>query len=150
MSAFALDGRPAVRRNEDAHAKPSAGSDQANGRTADIGQSGKFATARYRSSNGVQLMSSTGEVVRDVQANNPYYRITKWVLPAGATTGSPPCAFKSTIMAARTGRLLLRNGDGEKHLDLNPGQPVEIGRGADQELINTTEHDIELTMIEFK
>jgi hypothetical protein len=93
---------------------------------------------------------STGQMVRNVQENNPHYRITKWVLPAGGATGVQPCAFKSTIMATRTGQLLLRNIDGERYLDVSPGQPVEIGRGADQELINTTGHEMELTMIEFK
>ena len=95
-------------------------------------------------------MTSTWQVVRKIQADNPYYRVTKWVLSAGGTTGLQPCALKSTITSTRTGQLLLRNGDGEEHLDLEPGQPVEIGRGADQELINTAEHGMEFTMIEFK
>jgi hypothetical protein len=63
-------------------------------------------------------MSSTGQVVRNIQADNPYYRVTKWVLPAGGTTSLQPCAFKSTITSTRTGQLLMRNGDGEEHLDL--------------------------------
>lgn len=95
-------------------------------------------------------MSSTGQVVRNVQADNPYYRITKWALPAGGTTGIQPGAFKSTIMSGRAGQLLLRNKNGEQRLDLDPGQPVEIGTGADQELVNTTDDEVELTVIEFK
>ena len=60
---------------------------------------------------GSVFMSSARQAVGNVQWNNPYFRITKWVLHAGETTGLQPCASKSTIMSVTTGQFLLRNGN---------------------------------------
>ncbi len=94
-------------------------------------------------------MMAIAQATPDVQADNDLYRITKWTLPSGATTGPDPHGFKATILPSTPGQLLCKSDGQEHHIELVAGQPVEIARGA-TELVNRNEHEVAFTMIEFK
>ena len=96
------------------------------------------------------LMDATTQAMRDVRSDNPYYRVTRWVLPAGATTGQDQDQHRATILPSATGQLLLKKQDGEQHMEAVAGQPLEIEPGVGRELFNTSEHELSFTMIEFK
>jgi hypothetical protein len=95
-------------------------------------------------------MNAAAQVVRDVQSENQYYRVTRWVLPAGATTGPDQNEHRATILPSATGRVLLKKPDGEQCIRAVAGQPIEIERGTGRELVNGSEHALSFTMIEFK
>ena len=93
-------------------------------------------------------MDAAAQAVRDVQSDNPYYRVTRWVLPAGATTGEDQDEHRATTLPSATGQLLLKKQDGEQHMEAFAGQPLEIEPGVGRELFNTSEHELSFTMIE--
>jgi quercetin dioxygenase-like cupin family protein len=94
-------------------------------------------------------MMAIAQATPDMQADNDLYRITKWTLPSGATTGPYPHGFRATILPSTSGQLLCKSDGQEQPIDLVAGQPVEIARGA-KELVNANEHEVAITMIEFK
>jgi hypothetical protein len=73
-------------------------------------------------------MEATTQAVRDVQSDNDYYRVTRWTLPAGATTGPDDEEHKATILPSASGQLLLKKLGGEQRVDAVAGQPIEIER----------------------
>lgn len=95
-------------------------------------------------------MDATTQAVRDVQSDNDYYRVTRWILPAGATTGLGDDEHQATILASASGQLLLRKLDGEQRIDAAAGQPIKFERGTSRELVNRSKHDLSFTLIEFK
>ncbi len=95
-------------------------------------------------------MAANAQTKREVQADNDYYRITKWTLPALGTTGRHPHQFRATILPWTIAQPLLRRDGREQHVDFVAGQAHEIEPGSDDELVNTTEHEVSFLAIEFK
>jgi hypothetical protein len=70
-------------------------------------------------------MDATTQAVRDVQSDNPYYRVTRWVLPAGAATGEDQDERRATLLPSATGQLLLKKQDGEQPWRPLPDSPLK-------------------------
>ena len=94
-------------------------------------------------------MMAIAQATPDIRADNNHYRITRWTLPSRATTEPYPHGFRATILPSTPGQLLCNSSGQEQHIDLVAGQPIEIVSRS-RELVNTTEHEVAFTMIEFK
>jgi hypothetical protein len=123
------------------------------GRLIDLGEKGlgvRSEVERRSPRREPRKMDATTRARREVQSDNDYYRVTRWILPAGATTGPDVDEHRATILPSAPGKLLLKKQGREQRIDAVAGQPLEIERGTSRELVNRSEHDLTFTMIEFK
>jgi hypothetical protein len=95
-------------------------------------------------------VGTTTQAVWKPQANNPYYRITELVLPPWATTGPQRFEFKATLLPHTAGQLRFKSQGQERHTEIVAGLPFEIERKTENEIVNTTDKQLEFTVMEVK
>lgn len=88
--------------------------------------------------------------VWNAQANNPYYRITELILPASKSTALKRFEFKTTFLPHTAGQLLFKMHGRERNAEIIVGRPIEFLSGTESEIVNTSDHELRFTVIEFK
>lgn len=95
-------------------------------------------------------MVGRSHAVWNAQANNPYYRITELILPALASTGLQRFEFKTTLLPHTAGQILFKSQCQERQREIIAGRPIEFESETESEIVNTTDHEIGFTVMEFK
>ena len=85
-----------------------------------------------------------------VQIDNARVRVTEWRFAPGAHTGHHRHELDYVVVPMSTGRLLLRDADGERHAELVAGQPYARTAGAEHDVINANAHPFVFIEIELK
>jgi len=95
-------------------------------------------------------MKATIGATWSAQANNPYYRIRELTLPALASTGQQRFDFKTTFVAHAAGRVLVKSKRQKRDTEIIAGQQLEFERGAESEIVNSSNRELRFTVLEFK
>jgi quercetin dioxygenase-like cupin family protein len=85
-----------------------------------------------------------------VQIDNERVRVTEWRFAPGAHTGHHRHELDYVVVPMSTGRLLIRDGDGERHAELVAGQPYARAAGAEHDVVNASTEPFVFIEIELK
>ncbi|MDX6521868.1 MAG: beta-alanine degradation protein BauB [Gaiellales bacterium] len=88
--------------------------------------------------------------VPDVQIDNDRVRVTEWRFQPGAATGHHRHEFDYVVVPITTGRLTLREHDGEREAAITSGQAYFREAGVEHDVINDTDQVIVFIEIELK
>ena len=88
--------------------------------------------------------------VPTVQMETDRVRVTEWRFVPGAATGWPRHEYDYVVVPMTTGKLLLKEPDGERHAELTAG--VSYGReaGVEHDVINANDYEFVFVEVEMK
>ena len=85
-----------------------------------------------------------------VQIDDARVRVTEWRFAPGAHTGHHRHEMDYVVVPMSTGRLLIRDADGERHAELVAGQSYARPAGAEHDVINANAGEFVFIAIELK
>jgi mannose-6-phosphate isomerase-like protein (cupin superfamily) len=85
-----------------------------------------------------------------VQIDNDRVRVTEWRFAPGAHTGHHRHELDYVVVPMSTGRLLIRDRDGERTAELAAGQPYARPAGAEHDVVNPGAEPFVFIEIELK
>jgi mannose-6-phosphate isomerase-like protein (cupin superfamily) len=88
--------------------------------------------------------------VRTVQIDNERVRVTEWRFGPGAATGYHRHEHDYVVVPLSTGRLLLREPDGERLADLVHGRSYARPAGVEHDVVNPNSEPFVFIEIEIK
>jgi quercetin dioxygenase-like cupin family protein len=95
-------------------------------------------------------MADTPRARATVQVDNERTRITEWRFAKGAATGWHRHAHDYAVVPMTTGRLILRDRDGERAAELSAGAAYFRSRGVEHDVVNASEGEFVFVEVEFK
>lgn len=90
------------------------------------------------------------EAVPTVQVDNDRVRVTEWRFAPGAATGWHRHEFDYVIVPMTTGKLLLKEGDGERYAELTAGVSYSREVGVEHNVINANDYEFVFVEVEMK
>ena len=90
------------------------------------------------------------EAVPTVQVDNDRVRVTEWRFAPGAATGWHRHEFDYVIVPMTTGKLLLKEGDGERYAELTAGVSYSREFGVEHNVINANDYEFVFVEVEMK
>jgi quercetin dioxygenase-like cupin family protein len=85
-----------------------------------------------------------------VQIDNETVRVTEWRFAPGAATGYHRHEFDYVVVPMTTGRLLLREPQGERYAELHTGVSYSRSAGVEHDVINANDFPFVFVEIEIK
>ena len=85
-----------------------------------------------------------------VQIDDARVRVTEWRFAPGAHTGHHRHEMDYVVVPMSTGRLLIRDADGERYAELVAGQAYARPAGAEHDVINANAGEFVFIEIELK
>lgn len=82
--------------------------------------------------------------------DNDVVRVTEWRFAAGTATGHHRHEFDYVVVPMTTGKLLIRDSEGESTFDLTAGAPYFRKAGAEHNVVNPTDDEVVFIEIESK
>ena len=96
------------------------------------------------------MAEATKDAVPTVQLDNDRVRVTEWRFAPGAATGWHRHAFDYVVVPMTTGKLLLKEPDGERHAPLTAGVSYSREAGVEHDVINANDYEFVFIEIEMK
>ena len=90
------------------------------------------------------------EAVPTVQVDNDRVRVTEWRFARGAATGWHRHEFDYVVVPMTTGKLLLKEGDGERYAELTAGVSYSREVGVEHNVINANDYEFVFVEVEMK
>ena len=90
------------------------------------------------------------EAVPTVQVDNDSVRVTEWRFAPGAATGWHRHEFDYVVVPMTTGKLLLKEGDGERYAELTAGVSYSREVGVEHNVINANDYEFVFVEVEMK
>ena len=90
------------------------------------------------------------EAVPTVQVDNESVRVTEWRFAPGAATGWHRHEFDYVVVPMTTGKLLLKEGDGERYAELTAGVSYSREVGVEHNVINANDYEFVFVEVEMK
>ena len=90
------------------------------------------------------------EAVPTVQVDNDSVRVTEWRFAPGAATGWHRHEFDYVVVPMTTGKLLLKQGDGERYAELTAGVSYSREVGVEHNVINANDYEFVFVEVEMK
>ena len=90
------------------------------------------------------------EAVPTVQVDNDRVRVTEWRFAPGAATGWHRHEFDYVVVPLTTGKLLLKEGDGERYAELTAGVSYSREVGVEHNVINANDYEFVFVEVEMK
>ena len=90
------------------------------------------------------------EAVPTVQVDNDRVRVTEWRFAPGAATGWHRHEFDYVVVPITTGKLLLKEGDGERYAELTAGVSYSREVGVEHNVINANDYEFVFVEVEMK
>ena len=90
------------------------------------------------------------EAVPTVQVDNDRVRATEWRFAPGAATGWHRHEFDYVVVPMTTGKLLLKEGDGERYAELTAGVSYSREVGVEHNVINANDYEFVFVEVEMK
>lgn len=90
------------------------------------------------------------EAVPTVQVDNDRVRVTEWRFAPGAATGWHRHEFDYVIVPMTTGKLFLKEGDGERYAELTAGVSYSREVGVEHNVINANDYEFVFVEVEMK
>ncbi len=90
------------------------------------------------------------EAVPTVQVDNDRVRVTEWRFARGAATGWHRHEFDYVVVPMTTGKLLLKQGDGERYAELTAGVSYSREVGVEHNVINANDYEFVFVEVEMK
>ena len=90
------------------------------------------------------------EAVPTVQVDNDRVRVTEWRFARGAATGWHRHEFDYVVVPMTTGKLLLKEGDGERYAELTAGVSYSREVGVEHNVINANDYEFVYVEVEMK
>ena len=90
------------------------------------------------------------EAVPTVQVDNDRVRVTEWRFAPGAATGWHRHEFDYVVIPLTTGKLLLKEGDGERYAELTAGVSYSREVGVEHNVINANDYEFVFVEVEMK
>ena len=90
------------------------------------------------------------EAVPTVQVDNDRVRVTEWRFARGAATGWHRHEFDYVVVPMTTGKLLLKEGDGERYAELTAGVSYSREVGVEHNVINANDYEFVFIEVEMK
>ena len=84
--------------------------------------------------------------VPTVQIDNEFTKVTEWRFAPGAATGQHTHGMDYVVVPMTTGRLLIRDAQGERYSELTAGKSYARNTGVEHDVINA--NDFEFVFIE--
>ena len=88
--------------------------------------------------------------VPTVQVDNDSVRVTEWRFAPGAATGWHRHEFDYVVVPMTTGKLLLKEGDGERYAELTAGVSYSREVGVEHNVINANDYEFVFVEVEMK
>ena len=88
--------------------------------------------------------------VPTVQVDNDSVRVTEWRFAPGAATGWHRHEFDYVVVPMTTGKLLLKEGDGERYAELTAGVSYSREVGVEHNVINANDYEFVFIEVEMK
>ena len=90
------------------------------------------------------------EAVPTVQVDNDRVRVTEWRFAPGTATGWHRHEFDYVVVPMTTGKLLLKEGDGERYAELTAGVSYSREVGVEHNVINANDFEFVFVEVEMK
>ncbi len=90
------------------------------------------------------------EAVPTVQVDNDRVRVTEWRFAPGAATGWHRHECDYVVVPMTTGKLLLKEGDGERYAELTAGVSYSREVGVEHNVINANDYEFVFVEVEMK
>lgn len=90
------------------------------------------------------------EAVPTVQVDNDRVRVTEWRFAPGTATGWHRHEFDYVVVPMTTGKLLLKEGDGERYAELTAGVSYSREVGVEHNVINANDYEFVFVEVEMK
>ena len=90
------------------------------------------------------------DAVPNVQLDTENVRVTEWRFEPGAATGWHRHEFDYVVVPMTTGRLLLKEPDGERHAELTAGVSYGRDAGVEHDVINDNNYEFVFIEVEMK
>ena len=90
------------------------------------------------------------EAVPTVQVDNDRVRVIEWRFAPGAATGWHRHEFDYVVVPMTTGKLLLKEGDGERYAELTAGVSYSREIGVEHNVINANDYEFVFVEVEMK
>ena len=90
------------------------------------------------------------EALPTVQVDNDRVRVTEWRFAPGAATGWQRHEFDYVVVPMTTGKLLLKEGDGERYAELTAGVSYSREVGVEHNVINANDYEFVFVEVEMK
>ena len=90
------------------------------------------------------------EAVPTVQVDNDRVRVTEWRFAPGTATGWHRHEFDYVGVPMTTGKLLLKEGDGERYAELTAGVSYSREVGVEHNVINANDYEFVFVEVEMK
>jgi len=90
------------------------------------------------------------EALPTVQVDNDRVRVTEWRFAPGAATGWHRHEFDYVVIPLTTGKLLLKEGDGERYAELTAGVSYSREVGVEHNVINANDYEFVFVEVEMK
>ena len=88
--------------------------------------------------------------VPTVQVDNDRVRVTEWRFAPGAATGWHRHEYEYVVVPMTTGKLLLKDADGEQHAKLSAGVSYNRAAGVEHDVINANDYEFVFVEVEMK
>ena len=85
-----------------------------------------------------------------IQVDNNRLRVTEWRFVPGAATGWHCHEFDYVVVPMTTGRLLLKEPEGERHAELTAGVSYSREAGVEHDVVNTNDYEFVFIEVEIK
>ena len=82
--------------------------------------------------------------------DNDAVRVTEWRFAPGTATGHHRHEFDYVVVPMTTGKLLIRDSEGERAFDLTTGAPYFRKAGVEHNVVNPTNDEVVFIEIESK
>ena len=90
------------------------------------------------------------EAVPTLQVDNDRVRVTEWRFAPGAATGWHRHECDYVVVPMTTGKLLLKEGDGERYAELTAGVSYSREVGVEHNVINANDYEFVFVEVEMK
>jgi quercetin dioxygenase-like cupin family protein len=85
-----------------------------------------------------------------VFTDNERVRVTEWRFRPGEATGHHVHEYDYVVVPMTTGPLTIRDSDGEREAEIQPGQPYFRRAGVEHDVLNLTDGEIVFIEVETK
>lgn len=92
----------------------------------------------------------TGKAVPTLQIDNDRVRVIEWRFPPGAATGWHRHEYDYVVVPMTTGRLRIRNAEGDSDADLVAGKSYTRKAGVEHDVTNANAFEFVFVEIESK
>lgn len=88
--------------------------------------------------------------VSTIQVDNDRLKVTEWRFVPGAATGWHRHEFDYVVVPMTTGRLLLKELEGERHAELTAGVSYSREAGVEHDVVNINDFEFVFIEVEIK